>query len=105
MLPEENVREGTLTHEKYKAVRDSLPSYARIVLVIAYHTGARKGELRQIRKDRINLPRRTTKSKKPRFLPIYGDTAPELEMAITSGVEGGRRRRYSLSRLEVNGSN
>jgi integrase len=94
MLPEAEPREGTLTHERYRAVRNNLPGYARIALVIAYHTGARKGELRQIRKDRIDLktgridlPGRTTKGKKPRFLPIYGDMGPELEMAIAAGDE------------------
>lgn len=93
MLPEAEPREGTLTHEKYRAVRDNLPGYARIALVIAYHTGARKGELRQIRKERINLkagridlPGRTTKGRRARFLPIYGDMAPELEMAIAAGA-------------------
>jgi integrase len=80
MLPEDNVREGTITYEDYKTVRDALPGYARIALVIAYYTGARKGEIRSIRKDRIDLkamrldlPGRTTKNGKPRFLPIYGD--------------------------------
>jgi integrase len=92
LLPEDNVREGILSHEQYRTVRDSLPAYARIALVLAYHTGARKGELRQIRKDRIDLkakridlPGRTTKGKKPRFLPIYGDMEAEIEMAIANG--------------------
>src|SRR5262249_43830295 len=31
------------------------------------------------------LPGRTTKSKRPRFLPIYGDMGPEIEMAIDAG--------------------
>jgi integrase len=68
MLPEGEPRDGTITHDKYKAVRDALPGYARIALVIGYHTGARKGEIRQIRIDkidfktkRIDLPGRTTK--------------------------------------------
>jgi integrase len=94
MLPESDPREGTLPHEKYKAVRDALPGYARIALVIAYHTGARKGEIRSVRKDqidlkagRINLPGRTTKNGKPRYLPIYGDLAVELDMAITAGAK------------------
>jgi integrase len=92
MLPEDNVREGTLNHDKYRLIRDALPGYARIALVIAYHTGARKGELRQIRRDRIDfkagrieLPGRTTKNKRPRFLPIYGDMKAEIEMAIAAG--------------------
>ena len=94
MLPEAEAREGMLTHEQYRAVKDSLPSYARVALVIAYHTGARKGELCQVRRDRIDrkgkrieLAGRTTKNKRPRFLPIYGDMEAELDMAISIGNE------------------
>jgi len=90
MLPVDNVREGTIDHEQYRAIRDVLPLYARIALVIAYHTGARKGEIRSIRKERvdlkagrINLPGRTTKNGRPRYLPIYGDMAAELDMWLT----------------------
>ncbi|HEV2201735.1 MAG TPA: site-specific integrase [Bryobacteraceae bacterium] len=92
MLPAAEPREGTLPHEKYKAVRDLLPSYARVALVISYHTGARRGEITKIRKEkidfnagRINLPGRTTKNKRPRFLPIYGDMAVEIQLAIDGG--------------------
>ena len=95
MLPPAEPREGTLPHEKYRAVRDLLPSYARVALVISYHTGARKGEITKIRKDkidlkagRIDLPGRTTKNKRPRFLPIYGDMAAEIQMAIDAGKPG-----------------
>jgi integrase len=90
MLPVDNARSGVVTHEQYRAIRDSLPSYARIALVIAYHTGARKGEIRKIRLDkidlkagRIELPGKTTKNKKPRYLPIYGDMKAEISMAIS----------------------
>jgi|SRR5581483_5691351 len=89
MLPESDPREGILSHDQYKAVRDSLPPYARIALVIGYHTGARKGEIASIRIDAIDLKagrilirRATTKNGHPRYLPIYGDMAAELEMAI-----------------------
>jgi integrase len=95
MLPEADARDCTLTHEQYRAVRDVLPSYARVALVIAYHTGARKGELCQVRRDRIDrkakrieLAGRTTKNKRPRFLPIFGDMEAELDMAISAGTEG-----------------
>jgi integrase len=87
-----NVREGTLSHDAYRKVRDQLNPHGRIALVLAYHTGARAGELRQIRKDRIdfkagriNLPGVTTKSGKPRYLPIFGDMAQEIELAISRG--------------------
>lgn len=94
MLPESDPREGILTHEQYKAVRDALPAYARIALVIGYHTGARKGEIGSIRIDaidlkagRILLRRATTKNGHPRYLPIYGDMAAELEMAIAAAAD------------------
>ncbi len=87
-----NIRQGTLAHEQYRSIRDSLPSYARVAHVIGYHTGARKGEIRQIRKERIDfkakrieLTGRTTKNKEPRYLPIYGDMAAEIEMALAAG--------------------
>ena len=93
MLPVDNAREGTLDHDQYRAIRDPLPRHARIALVIAYHTGARKGEIHAIRKDkidlrakRINLPGRTTKNGRPRYLPIYGDMAAELVMALSATV-------------------
>jgi integrase len=88
MLPVDNVREGTLTHEQYRGVRDLVPPYARIALVIGYLTGARKGQILEIRRDkidlarrRIQLPERTTKNGNPLYLPIYGDLAPEIDMA------------------------
>lgn len=91
MLEVDNAREGMLSHEEYRTIRDSLPLYARIALVISYHTGSRKGEVRRIRIDkidfgkaRIDLPGRVVKNKKPRFLPIYGDMRAELEMAIAA---------------------
>jgi len=90
MLRVDNVREGTLEHEQYQTLRDALPFYARIALVISYHTGARKGEIRSIRKDkidlkakRINLLGRTTKNGIARYLPIYGDMTAELDMWLT----------------------
>jgi integrase len=90
MLPVDNAREGIVEHEHYRAIRDALPSYARIALVIGYHTGARKGEIRKIRLDkidliagRIELPGRTTKNKKPRYLPIYGEMKAEIMMAMS----------------------
>ena len=62
----------------------------RIALVIAYHTGAPKGEIRKIRLDkidfkakRIDLLGSTTKNKKPRYLPIHGDMQAELSMSIS----------------------
>jgi|GEM_PF-3918405 len=55
-----------------------------------HHTGARKGEIKKICLDRIDskagrieLVRKTTKNKNPRYLPIYGDMGAELSMTIS----------------------
>lgn len=48
-LPEAEAREGVLDHEVYLKVRELLPGYARLALVLGYHTGARRGELLAIR--------------------------------------------------------
>jgi len=92
MLPNGDAREGTLEHEQYRSVRDALPSYARIALVIGYHTGARKGEVLSILRDKVNLKAgriellsRSVKNKHARFLPIYGQMGPEIEMALAAG--------------------
>lgn len=91
MLPVDNIRTGTLSHEQYRAIRELLPAYARLALVIGYHTGARKGEIRKIRIDRVDfkagrveLPGKITKNKSARYLPIYGDMRAEIEMAIAA---------------------
>jgi integrase len=84
-----------MSHEKYREVRNSLPHYARLSFLISYHTGARKGEIRKIRREmidwntlRIELRKKTTKNKTARYLPIYGDMAPEIEMALSAADPG-----------------
>lgn len=95
MLEEDNVREGVVTHDQYQALRSKLPPPERLALVISYHTGARLGELLLIEKPhvdlkagRIKMPGRTTKSKKPKYIPIYGDMREEIEGALQMGDKG-----------------
>jgi integrase len=89
MLPVDNAREGTLPPERYEEYKNDLPEYARIAFVIGYHTGARKGEILSILRDKVDLklgrillPGRTTKNGRPRYLPIYGDMVPQLERTL-----------------------
>jgi TPR repeat protein len=99
MLPVAEPRQGVVSHEEYRVVRDLLPRYARIALVIGYHTGLRKGMILQIRRDlidlkklRIELPgRRASNKGAPRFLPIYGDMAAELDLALSAITEECRK--------------
>jgi integrase len=88
MLVEGNVRTGTLDHDGYRTLRDSLPPHYRLLLVIGYHTGARLGELLSIRWSQVDLRRRQirleagdTKTGKARILPIYGEMVQWLEVA------------------------
>jgi hypothetical protein len=87
----DNVREGIVSHDKYRLFRDSLPPHARLSFVISYHTDARKGEIGKIRREmidwttaRIELRKKTTKNKTARYLPMYGDMGPEIEMALSA---------------------
>lgn len=92
-LREDNVRRGFLRPSDYPRLRDSLPEYLRAWFVVAYHTGARLGELlgnstraryrpplrwTQVDFDAgyIVLPR--TKSGRSRVLPLEGEVAEVL---------------------------
>lgn len=85
-LPENNVREGYLSHEDYVKLRGALPAHYRLLLICGYHLGTRLGELCQVEWSRVNfdrreilLPRATAKNDKPRIVPIYGEMEKALQ--------------------------
>lgn len=87
-LAENNVRKGFLEHSAYQRLRDELPDYLRPLFVVAYHVGARRGELTRIEwpqvdftSNRITLNPGETKNNEPRTLPIYGEMREWLLMA------------------------
>lgn len=91
MLDEHNVREGFLEHYQYLNLRNELPEHQRIVLVIGYHFGMRRGEILSLRWDQVDwdgnlirLEKRQTKAKESRQAPLYGDVRPMLEMAFAA---------------------
>jgi integrase len=55
MVAETQVRQGFLTDEQYKRLRDALPEYLRPLFVTAYFTGVRLGELLAIRWEQVDL--------------------------------------------------
>lgn len=86
-LEEDNVREGILEHDQYVTIRNGLPEPYKTLFICAYHLGTREGELLKVQWSEVNferseivLLRYTTKSKKPRVLPIYGDMRQFLLM-------------------------
>ncbi len=91
MLEEENVREGFLEHDQYVILRNELPDHQRLILVIGYHLGMRRGEILNLRWDQvewtenlIRLEKRQTKGKKARIAPLYGELRVWLDMAYTA---------------------
>jgi len=54
-LKENNVRQGYYEHSEYLALRDALPQYFRPVVIMAYYTGMRKGEMLGLKWSQVNL--------------------------------------------------
>jgi integrase len=89
LLEEDNVREGFLEHEQYVLLRGELPDHQRLVLVIGYHLGMRRGEILKLRWDQVDwaanlirLEKRQTKGKQARVAPLYGELRAWFEMAL-----------------------
>ena len=79
-LDEDNARQGFLTPAQYEILLASLPERLKALFAIAYHIGARKGELRKIKWSQVDfdaqcirLQASQTKGKKARELPFYGE--------------------------------
>jgi integrase len=95
MLEEDNARQGFLEPEQYEVLLQKPPERLKALFVCAYHAGTRKGELREIRIEQVDLDakvirveKRQTKGKKPRTLPIYGEMERWLRQQIDSASEG-----------------
>ena len=72
-----NARTEKVTVEQYLKLLDHVPSYYHPVLIIAYNTGMRKGEIKQLKWSYIDwdnmmirLPKEVTKESKPKSIPI-----------------------------------
>lgn len=89
MLDEnDNVREGFLEHERYVRLRDELPDHQKLILVIGYHLGMRRGEILKLRWDQVDwdanlirLEKKQTKGKKARNAPLYGELRAWFDLA------------------------
>jgi len=92
MLDEnDNVREGFLEHEQYLRLRKELPDHQKLILVIGYHLGMRRGEILKLRWDQVDwdanlirLEKRQTKGKKARNAPLYGELRAWFEMTYSA---------------------
>lgn len=89
-LKEDNVREGFVEEEVYRAMLANLPSHQQMLFCFARYLGIRKGELLEFRwewllpfwredEPIIKIPGRYCKSGKPHTVPIYH---PEMKMFV-----------------------
>ncbi len=84
---ESQIREGFIERRAhYFKIFDALPDSVKAIFVCAFHCGCRTGELRKLRwsmvdfdKRIITLRAKTTKTKKGRYLPIWGDMMEVLQ--------------------------
>lgn len=87
MLEEDNTRVGFLDDEGYVRLKHELPDYLKPLFVVAYHVGNRLGELRRLvweqvdfKNSQVLITPSTSKNKRARVLPIYGEMREWLLM-------------------------
>src|SRR6185312_11826691 len=87
-LDEDNVREGFLEYPQYRAMIAELPEHQKLILVIGYHLGLRRGEILKLKWTQVDwlenlliLQKRQTKGKQARKAPLYGELRAWLEAA------------------------
>jgi integrase len=76
-LKEDNIREGFIGTDQYRASLDDLPNPVKPVFLLGYHLGMRTGELLALRRDWVDLAKgliyvngRVTKNRKAKTAPI-----------------------------------
>jgi len=61
MLKESNTRKGFFEHSEFLALKNALPSYLKPMVVFAYHTGWREGEILGVKWNQVDLNERTVR--------------------------------------------
>lgn len=87
-LTEDEPRKGFLKPESYQKLLFELPVELRLLFVVAYHVGLRKGALLRIKWTQVDREahtiwmegRRRNRKPEPIAVPIYGDMAKFIEM-------------------------
>ncbi|MBS1827754.1 MAG: site-specific integrase [Acidobacteria bacterium] len=87
MLEENNVRKGFFEDDEFLSLREALPSEVRPILIFAYYTGCRKGEILNLKWSQVDLKERvirldpgTTKNDEPRVIPITAELLETLKV-------------------------
>jgi integrase len=93
-LEENDPRQGFIERHQYERLLTELPDSLKALLVVGYHVGCRKNELRRLRWEQVDfeaglitLPGSQTKNKRPRSLPVYGDMDTWLRVQYANRPE------------------
>jgi integrase len=72
-----NARDRILSKDEFNSLLDQLPSHTKAILITAFYTGMRRGEILSLTWDKVDLKNRVirltsedTKDKEPRVIPI-----------------------------------
>jgi integrase len=92
-LEEDEPRQGFLKTEHYRKLLAELPKELRLLFVVAYHIGLRKGALLRIKWSQVDLGANTiwmegkkaNRKPEPIAVPIYGDMAKFLKTQPRAG--------------------
>jgi integrase len=87
-LTEGEPRKGFLKSEHYRNLLSELPQELKLLFVIAYHVGLRKGALLRVKWEQVDLAssciwmegKKANRKPEPVAVPIYGDMRLYLEM-------------------------
>jgi integrase len=87
-LPEDDPRKGFLKPDTYRKLLFELPEELRLLFVIAYHVGLRRGALLRIKWSQVDMEagciwmdgKKANRKPEPVAVPIYGDMSKFLEM-------------------------
>jgi integrase len=97
-LDEQNVRDRVLTPDEFQRIVDVSPNYLKPVLLCAYHTGMRRGEILGLTWDRVDLKagfirlkEADTKTSEGRIVPVGRELSEVLrQLPIALNGQGQR---------------
>jgi integrase len=104
-LDEQNIRDRVLTSEEFQRMVDSSPDYLKPILMCAYHTGMRRGEILGLSWDRVDLKagfirlkETDTKTSEGRSIPIGRELGEVLQRLPIALKAQGQRAPYVFTR-------
>ncbi|MBI5249102.1 MAG: site-specific integrase [Desulfomonile tiedjei] len=91
----DNLRQVYVAYSDFAKVLTHLPDWYAPMVLTAYYTGMRQGEIRNLTRSQLDLDRRVirlgpkdTKERSHKRVPIHDDLVPVLEHALSSEAEG-----------------